>query len=1023
MKPQAVKPLHIPAGLPIDEATRPEMLDVGTANLVNVNVRMNNRQVLVKRRGYAAISASRLDGTTRSAGNRMFMNGQQVCTIDGTNLDVYSDSVGVSVLKSRVPEASVKLAPAPSVSGSAGDTAIYGNYLITSSIKYDVGVNAVSAYVCVVDAFTGTVLSEPTRLGSSVIVTTVRLVVLGSAVYAFVFGATSTTITQYKLDLTSTATLNSGWSLVGTVGTDYFRGGCAVIGPSGTLMVVAWVNNDVGAGISRVTVATCNASGAVASVTVNTSGGMAFPAGPNAVALSEGSSIQWLAWDEDTARVRVRGLDTAALGTPIAATATAFTASNTPGHVQLGALSGGKCVVYASNSTGATTMRAMQNTSGTAAGAGSAATLAGTDILSRPQLINGRLYAHFQSYSASGLVLCDCTPDLTSAASLVTYLRPVAAAVVRGITCTSGDRIVQIGSTSRYTSTATIKRTAFLSGTTTVEYDFASPYRWKSAHITGSTVLGGGITSVFDGTRVFEAGFLDAPYQPFGASTGVAGSITFTLGGRRYVTTYEEMDSGGNVHTSGVSAPSVLTGNVTSKSITVTIYPFSMTMRGYTTAAIGTAKPTSFSVVLWGTVDGGTGPYYRIGQMLNDPNVVSLTYTDNTFDSLLIQQPLLYGTGALPGTSGSSQDHRTPPGLLHVVAYNGMIVGANGSTLWYSSQPIDGEGQWFSPVFTQSGTVDDDITALAVQDGSILVFCRRSVFVTNGDPPADNASSGGLSVLRKLSIDQGCTNANSVLTTSMGTFYQSDRGLELITRGQTNAFIGEGIQNELATYPVITSATLDTVSSLARFSLTTSQSSGIAATNGKDIIFDLTSNAWVSVDDKRGSTETQASQDSCMAYVNGAWCYAWLATNGVVYCERAVGDAAECLDGSSFVVSQYELPPLKLGLQQEMRIWEMAVLFERVSACGMTIEQAYDFSTTYGVAPDKVWTEAGLAGLRQVSFRPDPLRNAIGLRVRDTAPAVLGTGKGLAFIGISADVAPKQGTTRGTPRLAVSTRR
>ncbi|HEX5130475.1 MAG TPA: hypothetical protein VFV90_12050, partial [Usitatibacter sp.] len=96
--------------------------------------------------------------------------------------------------------------------------------------------------------------------------------------------------------------------------------------------------------------------------------------------------------------------------------------------------------------------------------------------------------------------------------------------------------------------------------------------------------------------------------------------------------------------------------------------------------------------------------------------------------------------------------------------------------------------------------------------------------------------------------------------------------------------------------------------------------------------------------------------------------------------------------------------------------------FERMSAAGLQIEIANDYGA-FGSEDPKVWTESATSGKRQLPFRPKSNSDSIQLRVRDTAPVSIGTGKGITFIGLSADVAPRQGATRGTPRLATSLRR
>ena len=103
-------------------------------------------------------------------------------------------------------------------------------------------------------------------------------------------------------------------------------------------------------------------------------------------------------------------------------------------------------------------------------------------------------------------------------------------------------------------------------------------------------------------------------------------------------------------------------------------------------------------------------------------------------------------------------------------------------------------------------------------------------------------------------------------------------------------------------------------------------------------------------------------------------------------------------------------------------VWSGIALFEAAGAAGLKVEIAYDYAP-YSSANDKVWAEAAVLGQRQLDWRPKTRGQSMRFRISDTAPAVLGSGLGLTFIGMSLDTAPKQGATTGTPRLATALRR
>lgn len=1008
-------------GAGIDESQRSETVDPATSFPVIENARQDQYGVLSKRLGYGSLAKLFLDNTSRTAGYRMLMNGDQLCVIDGTNLDVAADTLDVSIVKGRVPEATYRVleAPAPhltNVIDGDGDTATVegqgGTYVVLAR-RVLTATGAHAAYVCLLDAANGAVILPTTKLQESSTVTpklTVRLATYGSRVLAFVCDGTANTIKTYVLNTSSRSTISSGWSLVGTLASDYKSQGCAVnlIAPSTASVAVAYVNN--GVGTSRITVCAVSATGGFLSTTINTSS-----VTPDALSLSEGSSTLWVAWNENLT-VKACGLNESTFATTATTASIITITTNVVLAIQLGPRSGGSAVVYAYNSGLSTRMRAIKASGGATATDGSEAMLANAVIQSRPFLRNGRLYAHFSSENKTEMILCDCTPDTSAASSLTTWLRPVCAPIQREVFAASGTRTPQIASSNKYLHGFTVKASGTTFAAKLVEYDFANAFRWKPAALNGSTLLSGGVTSVFDGSRIFEENFLVRPTPPLSYSTGSAGSLTFSVG-RMYVLTYEDVDADGNWHVSGVSDPGAFTGVLASNLSEVRVRPLSITSRGFTTNAIHTSDQASGTrIVLWGTLDGGNPPYYRLGEVVNDPNDDEIVYADDTFDSTLQTRALLYGTGNLPGT-GASQDHRAPPGLLYHVTYNGMLVGSSGRTIWHSAQPIDGEGTWFSPIFTQQ--VDEDITGLAVQDGSVIIFSRNGAWVTAGDPPSDNGLQGGLSTPRKLAVDLGCIDAGSIVTTNTGTFYQSARGIELLTRGQTNVFIGDKVQDTLAAYPIVSAAVLDTKNGLVRFSLAASRTDGVVSAAGRDLVFDLQLQIWVSVDRKRGSSADEASQDACVAYVEGAWRYCWLATNGNIYYERALDDASAYTDVTTWITLAVETGSIKVsGLQGRQSLNRALFLERKTTDHDLSFALAYNYETAFRTS--RTWTKTEINALLSsgwpiTQLKHDPHDDAecqsVRVRLSDATPTggTVGTGKGATWLALTLDITPRPG--------------
>lgn len=315
---------------------------------------------------------------------------------------------------------------------------------------------------------------------------------------------------------------------------------------------------------------------------------------------------------------------------------------------------------------------------------------------------------------------------------------------------------------------------------------------------------------------------------------------------------------------------------------------------------------------------------------------------------------------------------------------------------------------------------DGKITALAAQDGTLFVFKRRAIYAVAGEPYSDNASSGGFSAPRKLAVDIGCIEPRSILVTSLGIFFQSERGIELLTRSQSVQWIGERIKDTVNAFPVVTGVTLENTANSIYFELAASESASVVGGSGRTAIFDMTMGAWVSFDRRAsasGTADTPA-QSGALVWSGSAWRYAWLGTNGTVYVENH----SSYLDANSgWVTMRWETPWVKLGLQQAQRIWTAMLLVGTGTSAGLLVERAADYAD-YQIVDQVPISEDVTAQGVQFDVLPNGLGTAMKFRISDSAPRTPGTGAGFVFVGLSFDITPQQGPSKGTSRLSPATR-
>lgn len=1001
------------AGLGLDEATRPELVDFGSANLAGVNVRQSKRGDVSKRHGFTALSTLRLDATSATAGYKMFSDRDGIVRISDTlYAEVYSQALARWVSAGRAPEATFTTTPLPAI-GAAADS--LGNTSTVEDVEYCNGYIATlhwttpGVFASVVDATSGAVVASPYAMAASS--SNPQIVSFGTRFVAFVTSSSGTIIYAYTLDTSTPAAIYAGWAVLATVGTDKATNTPLAACSLSDRVAVAYVNDSVGT--SRVTVNTYNAAGIVETTTLNTSS-------VTPVAVDAAGSIAdtlWIAWDEATA-VKACGLTGNSLATVKATTSAALITLTTAAqrvYISPGATGVARVAATDTSTTSACTrFRNVVTTAGVAIGTGLAIASYGAVMIGRPFYYNARHYAPFitASITGSGLttsaagntqntfIVCDWT-DANSFVRPVANVSPGTAATPLFMRCKSA----ALSSTTFITG-AIVVRSAVGRAPALVTVDFADARRWQTSYAGNSVFLSGGVACCFTGSRISEIGFLGRPTKPTGtvAGTGITGTF-------RYIAVFEEVDADGNWHISGLSDPSEV---ITAADDTVTVLttPLAISSR------FGSISSLGVRVAWYRTATGGEAPYYRHPTTTNnDPSTANVTLADTTDDATLTTGAKLYSQ---PGVIGTAQDKRPPPGFSCIASYNGMLVGASGSDVWHSGQNVSGEGVWFNPTFQVPVPGDGDITALWVQEGTLFAAKRREIYAISGEAPSDNGSSGGLGLPRRLAAEVGCTDARSVCPTSLGTFFQSERGIEILTRPLSVDWIGEAMGDTVASYPVCTSATVDPVSSAVLIEMAASEASGLATGSGRTLVYDLSLKKWVSTDQRKSSAGTAAtpSQSACMVYTGTAYRYAWMGADGIVYTETT-----GYLDpGSVWVTAQYETAWLKHGLQQEQRVWAGTILFAQESASGLTIEVAYDYAA-YSGADDKTWAEALTLGQRQLEWRPKPRGQAMKFRVKDTAPAVLGTGQGFTFIGMSFDTAQKQGATKGTLRLDVAGRK
>lgn len=987
----------------LNESQEQELLDPMSAFPVLRNGRQDRRGGYTTRLGFDdEMGVARFDGTSRTSGRRMGVHGRKPWVINGTSFEVYDNGKALWKDAGRVSEVEASTRGMAATTSNLFDVVHCNGFLVSLGWldASDSSSDAVHAHVETVDG----VLIRPSEAVLGVTFSSASQIngclgTYGNIVLAAFTANNSSSLTLAYLDCTSATTIGSGWTNISTVALPLKvttgTGAYLIASQSITDRVAFAYINSGAVATSRVTVFTASAAGIISQVNVNTSSVVPSSAGLGGAA---GTAV-YVAWNETTS-VKMIGLVPTTLATS-STTATVISTSGSSGGIH--------CPYVMETSTGAghlivstSTVNYFRQWTAAAAMAGTGTTpeLRSAFLQARPFTRSSRLYGSFrtsQSNANADAVLCDWTDVYTNP-----WIRPVAT-VSSGLIqnelaqCYQQPWVIDANTVAIAHAVKQSMSSNWLIQLAT--YDFSGP-DWKSAQVGDTTYIAGGILQAFDGSRLTEAGFIAAPDAPTLGLTGTGLTGTYN-----YVAVYETIDAAGNLILSGVSLPATVAPS--NQSVTVTQPPLNVSMR------VTSTYDPNVQISIFRTLAGGEAPYYLLRSIPASPSPsVAFSFTDVTADSTLENRRLLYGTGNLPGTNGAAQDRRAAPYCSDVVAYNGMLVVASGNDIWWSGQIIEGEGAWFSPAFQVPILGTGDIVALSVVDGTLYPMKEDTVWAVAGDAPSDNGSSGGLGTPRLLASDVGCANRMSVVSCGMGVFFESERGIELLQRTGAVRWIGEEVKQTLADYPTVTSAVLDDRNSLVRLSLSD-------GTDGRDLVYDLSLQTWISVDDKSGSAAEEDSVHACMITVAGTRRYAWLGADGVVWCEHLPADADAHLDGATFIEREAQTAWFKLsGVQGRQFLNSLLVLERYATDHNLEVSLSYNYETGWRSA--RVFTRAEINALLTAGWPITQLRHdahddaecqSVRVRLVQKTPTggTVGSGKGSSWLALTLDLVPKPG--------------
>lgn len=873
--------------IPIELLPNDKLADV-------INSRVRKPGGLYKRYGYTSYNRNRLsDDTAITTGKRFIRRENEICFTDG--LHIYSQVAGLNkwVQRDRMPECQVLDRQMQVADNSKGDVRITNVAHVNGQtcVMYQRFVQGVTGMDVWARVFRGDVLINETRLATSV--QPGDLIVCGSF-FVVIWDDSSNEFVARRWDTLDNT--NPSWGSPTTLRNDSDSSGFWAVAeiPGLTEFAIAYRRNGGG---NQLDIYKFNASLTSTANTLNVRAGKVFDLiGARVV----GTTLVVAISNTTDGTVEAFGRDQSTLGVAFAAT-TVFPNTGISGPIVVGertSLSAWVMVRFNGSVSAPFSLQSGIRYRGI--GVPSATLDANTY-----NTYNCRHISHIWNYNSQSYVLVTngvSTLDVTQTFAVVISLgtdeilggdaeyrgRPVARwgeAEIYAVLDTFPTRVPAGATTGTFLISTAVADDEFqklglargvAADVVTLTFDDVTGTRWVGqSQIGGDTLIPGGMLHAYDGELCFEAGFTYYPVirDSEGFVSGAGGIATGTY---EYVACFVKRDKQGRLWRSRPSAPRTqgVDGDP-NNGIRLRITHYSITSMH--DSAQGFAHPVGIEVYR----RQGSAPFVRLAQNGTDPSNVCLPSdpTDTDYFSFeddgtwnTTNQPQLYTTG------GVLENHTPRPCRYTQMFDNRLFISGcdDDEVVQFSREIVGNEGSFFNN--EQKFRIDEGqgIEAMAVQDSSLLLLKddNDGIFYIQGSGPNDFGQEGSYSEPRKIANAHGCIEPRSVLTTTLGTFFQSRRGIELIGRGEGVQLFGHAIEDTLATYPTITSCVYEPASGEVRWTMANDN-------NGNVGVYTEATKTWAR-DILFGGSGKRAV-DAVM--VGGV--YHFLGANGFVYREAA----------------------------------------------------------------------------------------------------------------------------------------
>ena len=511
-------------------------------------------------------------------------------------------------------------------------------------------------------------------------------------------------------------------------------------------------------------------------------------------------------------------------------------------------------------------------------------------------------------------------------------------------------------------------------------------HRPEQVEFSGATVLASGLLYHYDGNvgnltnvseGVTELGFLEGPDLVAADLTVSNGSTNILANNATYSfkLIYEWTDNNGRTYRSAPSETATVSTGASDDDVTVVARTLHLTRK-------------SAKIVLYRTEDGGS-VFYRDRTVDNDTTAYSVSFDAGIADANLTDNQTLYTTGGV-------LENVFPPPSKHIAVHNGRLWLYDGiGSVFFSKKEVSTLGIQFADDHVIAVDRDRGPYFPVGMDDKVVFLSPNEIDYISGDGP-NTLGQGIFSPLRDVASSVGCTNQESIIETDLGIFFESDKGIYLLSRDLQTAYVGadvEGFRDRS-----IVSALLVEDLDQALFGL---------SDNKTVLVYDLQVRQW--------STLTLPTSAQYVFKWRGRLAY--LGKNGNVYRQS---DTTYCDNGIPYPLTVGTAWLKMTGPQGFNRIRRFAVLGEKKDGHKLRVNVYYDYDDT--VAQTVVFdAKQGIpAGKDVLQFRARLSRQKCeSIRFEFEDIDTLGNGEGYSISDLTIEAAQKSGINRLGERQAL----